>query len=141
MSGMKGARLAILALLAVSVAGCAGGGGSGAPRVGAARPSVSGSRPHSTVVVVPEVMSGQGLGGVIGSPAAALTKRFGEPRIDLAEGDARKLQFAGSACVLDVFLYPLSAGAQPTATHVEARLRKGGAPADPGACIREVERR
>lgn len=92
-------------------------------------------------MVVPEVMSSQGLGGIIGSPAGALTRRFGEPRIDLAEGDARKLQFSGASCVLDIFLYPLSAGAEPTATHVEARLRQGGAAADPGACIREVERR
>ena len=73
--------------------------------------------------------------------AAALTRRFGSPRIDLAEGDAHKLQFAGAACVLDIYLYPLSAGGPATATHVEARLRQGGAPADPGACIREVEQR
>jgi hypothetical protein len=92
-------------------------------------------------VVVPEVMSPQGLGGLIGAPAAALTRRFGQPRIDLAEGDARKLQFAGPTCVLDIFLYPVAAAAEVTATHVEARQRQGGAAADPGACIREVERR
>lgn len=143
---MRNTGIAVLALLGVALAGCAGGGagkGPAKPRVAAApRPSIgSGARPHSTIVVVPEVMSGQGLGGVIGSPADALTRRFGSPRIDLAEGDARKLQFTGKACVLDIFLYPLSAGSQPTATHVAARLRQGGAPADPGACIREVEKR
>lgn len=90
---------------------------------------------------MPEVMPAQGLAGVIGSPAAALTRRFGAPRLDLAEGDARKLQFAGSGCVLDIFLYPLAVGAPLTATHVEARLRRGGAPVDPGACIREIEKR
>ncbi|PKP90329.1 MAG: hypothetical protein CVT76_09985, partial [Alphaproteobacteria bacterium HGW-Alphaproteobacteria-15] len=68
-------------------------------------------------------------------------RRFGAPRIDLAEGDARKLQFAGPSCVLDIFLYPLSAGAEPTATHVDARLRQGGAAVDQGACIRELETR
>lgn len=95
----------------------------------------------SGVVRVPLVMAPQGLEGVIGSPASALTQRFGEPRIDLAEGDARKLQFAGSSCVLDIYLYPLRAGADPTAAHVEARLRLGGAVVDQGACIREVEAR
>jgi len=129
----------VAAVLAGLLAGCAGGGGKPAP------PSRAGTRPasapRSTVVVVPEVMAGTGLGGVIGSSADALTRRFGPPRIDLAEGDARKLQFAGSACVLDIYLYPVSAAAAPTATHVEARLRQGGAPVDPGACIREVEAR
>lgn len=121
------------ALLGAALAGCAGGGGKPAPKAASA--------PRSTIVRVPEVMSGQGLEGVIGQDAGALTRRFGTPRIDLAEGDARKLQFAGANCVLDIFLYPVTAGHEPTAAHVEARLRQGGAPADRGACIREVEAR
>ncbi|HSJ77215.1 MAG TPA: hypothetical protein VK913_00650, partial [Erythrobacter sp.] len=93
--------LAILCALGVTLGGCAGGS---APRpAGPVRPAAA---PHSTIVVVPEVMAPAGLQGVIGSPVAALTRRFGTPRIDLAEGDARKLQFAGRACVLDIFLYP-----------------------------------
>ncbi len=137
--------MAVAALLGAALAGCAAGGAGGPakPRAKAStvRPSIGDGRKHSSIVVVPEVMSGQGLGGVIGSPAAALVKRFGEPRLDLTEGDAHKLQFAGKTCVLDIFLYPTAAGAQPTATHVEARVRLGGARADPGTCIREVERR
>lgn len=129
------------ALLAAFLAGCAGGGAkpAQAPRPGF-RPAAPATL-RSNIVVVPEVMAPAGLFGVIGSPAAALTGRFGQPRIDLAEGDARKLQFAGSTCVLDIYLYPVAAAAEPTATHVEARLRLGGAPADPGACIGEVEGR
>lgn len=129
----------IAAMIAALLAGCASGGGKSAPSSrGAVRPATA---PRSSIVVVPEVMGAAGLGGVIGSRADALTGRFGQPRIDLAEGDARKLQFAGRSCVLDIYLYPVAAAAEPTATHVEARLRQGGAPADPGACIREVERR
>ena len=128
------ARMIASAMLAGSLAACAGGG---APAPASRAPAA----PRSTVVVVPQVMAPAGLGGVIGSRADALTRRFGEPRIDLAEGDARKLQFAGSNCVLDVFLYPVAAGADPTATHVAARLRQSGTAVDPGACIREVERR
>jgi hypothetical protein len=129
-------RLAALAVLALLLGGCAGGSGTSAPRSPAVAAPV-----RSNIVMVPEVMAPAGLEGVIGSPAAALTRRFGNPRIDLVEGDARKLQFAGSQCVLDIFLYPVAASAEPTATHVEARLRMGGAAADAGACIREVERR
>ena len=69
-----------------------------------------------------------------------LTQRFGQARIDLTEGDARKLQFLGSACVLDIYLYPESEGAQPVATYVEARRRSDGADTDRADCIREVER-
>ena len=87
------------------------------------------------------VQSAQGLAGVIGAGAEALTRRFGKARIDLKEGDARKLQFLGAACVLDIYLYPESTGAQPVATHVEARRRSDGGDVDRADCIREVERR
>ncbi|WP_245806012.1 hypothetical protein [Erythrobacter donghaensis] len=122
--------------LGLALAACAGPG-----KPAPARAPAAAAPPRSTIVVVPQVMAPQGLVGVIGSPPAALLSRFGTPRLDVAEGDARKLQFAGSACVLDIYLYPLAAAAEPTATHVEARLRQGGAPADPAACIREVEGR
>jgi hypothetical protein len=123
-------RTLLGALLAAALAGCAGGSSTPAS-----------AKPRSTIVRVPAVMAPQGLEGVIGQDAGTLTQRFGAPRIDLAEGDARKLQFAGRSCVLDIFLYPVTAGQAPTAAHVEARLRQGGAEVDRGACIREVESR
>ncbi|MDJ0978530.1 MAG: hypothetical protein QNI87_08325 [Erythrobacter sp.] len=87
----------------------------------------------------PQVQRGGDLDAVIGANASALTRRFGAARIDLAEGDARKLQFTGRACVLDIFLYPLSPGAEPVATHVEARSRRDGSDTDRARCIRDVE--
>ncbi|WP_296721884.1 hypothetical protein [Erythrobacter sp.] len=120
----------VLAVLMLALAGCAGG----------SRPAPAPAPVRTAGVVrVPQVMAPRGLGGVIGQEADRLTRRFGEPRIDLAEGDARKLQFSGATCVLDIYLYPMSPGAEPTAAHVDARLRQGGAAADAGACIREVE--
>lgn len=142
---MRGPLLLAAALaMAMALAGCAGGGSGPRKPAAAARPtfrSAAPAKPRSAGLAVPAVMAPAGLAGVIGAPASALTARFGQPRIDLAEGDARKLQFAGPTCVLDIYLYPLAAAAEPTATHVAARLRQGGAPAEPGACLREVEQR
>lgn len=128
----------IAVLLTGLLAGCARDGTPAAASYPAARLAPA---PRSAGIVAPEVMAPAGLGGVIGSSATALTRRFGTPRIDLIEGDARKLQFVGTSCVLDIFLYPIAAAAEPTATHVAARLRQSGAAVDPGACIREVEAR
>jgi hypothetical protein len=124
-------RTLLGALLATALAGCAGG----------SKPAAAPVPVRTGVVRVPQVMAPQGLEGVIGQDAGTLSRRFGAPRLDVAEGDARKLQFAGASCVLDIYLYPLRPGIDPVAAHVEARLRQGGAAADRGACIREVEAR
>ncbi len=88
----------------------------------------------------PDTMQDAGTRSIIGQPASSLARRFGAPRIDLTEGDARKLQFASSACVLDIYLYPASAGATPVASHVQARQRKGGGAIERADCIEQVER-
>ena len=82
-----------------------------------------------------------GLDSVLGQRASVLLSGYGKARIDLKEGDARKLQFAGERCVLDVFLYPLEAGAEPVATHVEARERQGGGDTSKTSCLAEIARR
>ena len=100
----------------------------------------SGFRKKKIVVALPATLVRQGLvtmldavgdvcvvahtGGM--QDAAALVRYFGQPRLDVAEGDMRKLQFAGEACVLDVFLYPLRPGAEPVATGTAA----SGAPTE-----------
>ena len=76
-----------------------------------------------------------GVEGVIGADAAELTRQFGAPRLDVWEGDARKLQFAGTACVLDVYLYPPAAGGRPVATYVDARRGGDGRDVDRASCI------
>lgn len=124
----------IIAGLAILTSACAGGSGSGS-----ATPRVTASTP-ATGFRAPQVMRGSGIDSVIGQPAVSLSRRFGEARIDLAEGDARKLQYVSDRCVLDIFLYPLAANADPVATHVEARERQGGAGTDRAGCIAEVER-
>jgi len=119
--------------IALFAAGCSSGSGGVASAPAASTPAAT------AAFRAPQIMRGSGLDSVIGERAGTLARRFGEARIDLAEGDARKLQYVSDACVLDIYLYPLSANADPVATHVEARARQGGAPADRAYCIAEVE--
>jgi hypothetical protein len=76
-----------------------------------------------------------GVQGVIGNDAAGLIRQFGTPRLDIVEGDARKLQFSGTACVLDAYLYPPVAGKEPLATYIDARRPSDGQDVDRAACI------
>lgn len=94
--------------------------------------------PPASGFISPQVMQAPGLENVIGVGAAQLERRFGKPRLDVIEGDARKLQFAGEACVLDIFLYPQRPGAAPVATHVEARRASDGLDVDRAACVRAL---
>jgi hypothetical protein len=111
------------------------------------RPPVSGVpptrpvTPPATQFRAPEIQHVTGLEGVLQENAAALQRLFGQPRLDVREGDARKLQFTGVPCVLDVFLYPLRSGAEPVATYVEARRTSDGAEVDRAACARALQRR
>lgn len=89
----------------------------------------------------PEILQGPGLDGIIRQPASRLVARFGQPRLNTPEGDMRKLQFRDEACVLDIYLYPLSPGAEPVATWLEARRSSDGAAVDRQACIRALSRR
>lgn len=73
----------------------------------------------------PPTFSIVGLESVMGRTARALEAEFGQPDLDIREGNARKLQFSGPACVLDAYLYPASRGGDPVVTYVDARLPDG----------------
>jgi hypothetical protein len=88
----------------------------------------------------PQVMRAPGLESVIERDSGALVRQFGNPRLDVREGDMRKLQFSGEACVLDVFLYPLREGAEPVATWIEARRASDGQDVDRAACVAALHR-
>ncbi|OYW47292.1 MAG: hypothetical protein B7Z08_07660 [Sphingomonadales bacterium 32-68-7] len=89
----------------------------------------------------PQVLRVPGVQGVIEESAEALVRRFGTPRLDVHEGDSRKLQFAGEACVLDVFLYPLREGGEPVATYLEARRASDGQEVERAACVAALQGR
>lgn len=154
---MPDSRLMLAGAGALLAAGCAAvpppPGPAPAP---SARPWPGTTAPPPTVRVIPptrpepnpppgfrapQVLRLAGLRGVIEEDAAALVRRFGTPRLDVREGDARKLQFAGEACVLDLFLYPLREGGEPVATYLEARRASDGQDVDRLACVEALQRR
>lgn len=85
-------------------------------------------------------MNVPGLEGVIGADITGLQRQFGAPRLDVWEGDARKLQFSGEPCVLDVYLYPTRPGATPTATYVDARRASDGLDVDRASCAKALRK-
>ncbi|GAA4763263.1 hypothetical protein [Novosphingobium ginsenosidimutans] len=108
----------------------------------ATRPAMTPVRPPvRTPPPTARIQSLPGLEGVIGSSAAELVRQFGQPRLDVAEGDARKLQYVGTACVLDIFLYPAQPGREPQTTYVEARRASDGQEVDRAACVAALRSR
>lgn len=75
-----------------------------------------------------------GLEGVIGADRDSLTRQFGSPRLDVREAGALKLQWSGTACILDVYLYPPERGGEPVGNYVDAR-RGDGRDVDKAACV------
>lgn len=147
-------RKSLILLIASFLAACGGAGGEVAstgapvsstptPRANTVRvPPTRPSPPTTTAdgFKTPQVMQMPGLEGVIGATAGDLQRQFGAARLDVYEGDARKLQFVGEACVLDIYLYPLRKGAEPTATYVDARRASDALDVDRAACVSALRR-
>ncbi|WP_066559173.1 hypothetical protein [Croceicoccus bisphenolivorans] len=133
-------------LLALSLIPLAAACASTGPIVPPTRPATASVPPQqpeaqpSSAFRPARVMNMPGLDGVIGSDANGLVRQFGTPRLDVWEDDARKLQFTGRACVLDVFLYPPAPGRTETATWVEARRQTDGRDVDRASCIAALRR-
>ena len=138
------ALLATLALIPLlSACGETGGGKvRSASAASTAKPSIR--KPLRQPVVQPppkpQVQMLPGLEGVIGSTAVQLSRQFGTARLDVLEGDARKLQYGGKACVLDIYLYPSAPGREPQATYVDARRPSDGQDVDRVSCIGALRR-
>ena len=110
--------------LLMLLAGCTGGS--------AARPAAAAPAP------VPRAIAMAGLDAVVGRTAGVITGLFGKADLDVREGSARKLQFAGPACILDTYLYPPAAGGEPIVTHVDARL-PDGRDMDRASCVAALQ--
>jgi hypothetical protein len=127
----------------LAACGTSGGNPPRAPRPAAVKPAKPVKRPlrqpMKTPPVVAEVHMAPGLEGVIGATAAQLVRRFGPPRLDVWEGDAHKLQFSGTPCILDVYLYPPAPGREPQASYVDARRASDGKDVDRAACAASLK--
>ena len=113
--------------LVLLAAGCVSPEGKPAPAVHPVQPPAAASYP-----VI-------GLETVIGRTASYLTAEFGKPVLDIREGEARKLQFSGPACVLDAYLYPARGGGEPIVTYIDARL-PDGRDFDRASCVAALSR-
>lgn len=139
------AAIVLLSTMALVLSAC--GGQSPRPRTKPLPPVQKDTRPPVKYEVVPrprpepQVMHLPGLESVIGAGSAALLRQFGQPRLDVREGDVRKLQFSGGACVLDIYLYPPKDGGDPVATHVDARRGSDGQDVDRAACAEALRKR
>ena len=134
----------ILFVVSLTLAGCASTPTPVvSPRTTTAPPPMTApvtAAPSAGRFIAPRVMSARGLEDVIGQNGTALANVFGAPRLETREGDALKLQFTGEACVLDIYLYPLSPGREPSATHVETRRASDGQDVDRLACVNALRR-
>ena len=120
--------------LLVMTVGCALAAGCVAPAAQAPRVAPPAAPPPAPTYSI------AGLESVIGQNARGLVGLFGNPDLDLREGTARKLQFLSPVCVLDAYLYPPRAGAEPLVTHVDARL-PDGRDMDRSSCVAALSRR
>jgi hypothetical protein len=127
-------RLISALALGLLTSACASGGAvqSAPPKT---QPRVAVRTPAQAPPPKPRVLSAPGLEGIIGAAPDDLVRQFGPARLDVWEGDARKLQFTGQACVLDVYFYPPAPGKAPEATYVDARRASDGQDVDRASCI------
>ena len=128
------------AIAALPLAGCGETGGGQVRSASAAPPPAATGLaavrpPVRQAPAAPSIHVTPGLEGVIGATSADLARQFGPARLDVWEGDARKLQFSGTACVLDVYLYPSAQGREPQATYVDARRPSDGRDTDRADCV------
>ena len=140
---MRGFALAAVLLLAGCATPAAQTGAPASASVAAvpATPAPTRARPSRKPSRMATPLALPGLEGVIGADSAGLIRLFGAPRLDVVEGDARKLQFAGEACVLDAYLYPPEAEREPVTTYLDARRASDGQDVDRAACIAALRAR
>ena len=134
-------RFVLPVAAALALSACAGGSPAPSTQAPVVRPAIPASTPRPTMQAAPDItpMNLPGLDGVIGATASQLGSTFGPPRLDVVEGDVRKLQWVGEPCVLDVYLYPNANGAQVGA-YVDARRASDGRDVDRAACVRALRR-
>jgi uncharacterized protein YceK len=127
-------KILTLALPALLLSGCAT-----VPKSTAPAPAKQ-QKVDRPALKAPAPLTARGLEAVMGKDAAALKRMFGEPRLDVIEVNGRKLQFVGTACVLDAYLYKSANKGPELVTYIDAR-RSDGAEVDRASCVNALQRR
>lgn len=117
-----------IAATTLFLAGCAA---TPSPRV---IPAPAASEPPASAIRPPVQDN-----NLIGRGIDNVERMFGKPRLDITEGAGRKLQFSGTACILDVYFYAQRQGSPQLATHVDART-PDGKNAEANSCIAALRR-
>lgn len=131
----------VSAAMALALSACASPGSvpaGGAHAAPAPRQPVR--QPTASAPRDPKIHMMPGLENVIGATENQLVRQFGAARLNVWEGDARKLQFTGQSCVLDIYLYPTSRSREPIATYVDARRASDGKDVDRASCVNALKR-
>jgi hypothetical protein len=102
--------------------------------------TASGAPKPQVIPTVSVPMRPTGLERVLGSDARSLTELFGKADQDAREPGVRRLQYGGPFCILDAYLYPKSAGAEPVVTYIDAR-QPDGRDMDRASCVAALVRR
>ena len=71
---------------------------------------------------------------LVGLTPQELVGRFGRPALQIREGSSLKLQFRGTRCVMDAYLYPSGGSGVLKVIHIDTRLPSGG-DIDQAACV------
>jgi len=115
----------IVPLLSIALAGCGG----------TIVPPSAGFTPAS-----PPPRSGGRGPTIIGASARDLVAQFGQPRLDIRDPTAHKLQFGNGQCVMDAYLYPPRERREPVVTYAEARQTATGTAMPWQDCARALKR-
>lgn len=127
------------AVLALALGACAGEQAS--PPVAVVPLPHAESAPRAQASPAPQIAAAPpvaGARGLVGLSRDALGARLGQAGFVRRDGPAEVWRYRGAACLLDVFVYRETDGAQRV-THIDARTLQGRpTPADP--CLDTLER-
>ncbi len=104
-----------------------------------AKPTLPAPRQPGTISFERRV-SGGVAGDMLGRTEKSLRAQYGDPRLDISEGDGRKLQYVTKKCVVDIYLYPPAAGKDAQVVHIDAR-DDAGRDLDRDGCIQQLSRK
>ncbi len=110
-----------------------------APRSAGTRPTLPAPKVPGTISFERRI-SGGVAGDMLGRTEKSLRAQYGDPRLDIREGEGRKMQYLTKKCVVDIYLFPPSAGKEAQVVHIDAR-DDAGRDLDRDGCVQQLSRK